>query len=206
MKNLNPGTLILISLFLSFALFTGCKKGTPQQESQQSNTPSASEQQTPKSNVSKALQDVIDKRSGWNPIFENYYGKQMPDLSLTDINGKAVNLKDYRGRNVMIVIWATWCQPCMQEVPHLNTLREMNPEDKLAILAISNESLELVKKTAAEQKMTYTVIATSEELPKPFSEVKGIPTAFYIRPDGTLKLATEGGAYYGEMKAILLAD
>jgi peroxiredoxin len=199
-------TSLLILCLLGFACLTGCKKSTPSEP----NAPQAPNEQAPKEeakgNISKGLQEIIAKRASWNPILQDYYGKEMPDLKLTDITGKTINLKDYRGKNVMIVFWASWCQPCMQEVPHLITLREMNPEDKLAILAISNESPETVKKTAEERKMTYTVIAAGEELPKPFSEVKGIPTTFFIRPDGTLKLVTEGGAYYGEMKAILLAE
>ncbi|MEN6386276.1 MAG: TlpA disulfide reductase family protein [Phycisphaerales bacterium] len=202
MKNLK--SIILILFFLSFIFLTGCRKSTP---TQQPNEPSTAKQETASTpNKINGIQEIIDKSRSWNATLKDFYGKEMPDFKLTDINGKSVSLKDYRGRNVMVVMWATWCQPCMQEVPHLNTLREMNPEDKLAILAISNESLEIVKKTVEAQKMQYTVIATSEQLPSPFSEVKNIPTTFFIRPDGTLKLVTEGSTVYGEMKAILLAE
>ncbi|OQA04104.1 MAG: Thiol-disulfide oxidoreductase ResA [Planctomycetes bacterium ADurb.Bin401] len=106
----------------------------------------------------------------------------------------------------MVVMWATWCQPCMQEVPHLNALRDIMAEDKLAMLAISNENAEVVRKTAQNKNMKYTVIATQEQLPEPFSNVRGIPTTFFIRPDGTLKLVSEGSTYLGEMKAIILAE
>jgi peroxiredoxin len=205
----------LILCLLSFSLLTGCKKSSPapQQPSetptqtQPAETPSApAEKPAEATKTISTIDDIIKNRTNWNPILQNYYGKQLPDLQLTDINGKTHKLSDYRGKNLMIIFWATWCMPCMEEVPHLNTLRDVMPEDKLAMLAISNENIETVKKTAENKKMKYTVIATQQALPEPFSEVKGIPTAFFVRPDGTLKLVTEGSSYFGEMKSILAAE
>lgn len=196
--------IVLFICFLSFTAINGCRKIAPTGED--SNAPAAAEKPVEKSVISKPLQDVIDRRTSWAPILQSFYGKEMPDFQVTDINGKTHKLSEYRGKNVMVVMWATWCQPCMQEVPHLNALRDIMAEDKLAILAISNENVETVRKTAQNKNMKYTVIATQEQLPEPFSNVRGIPTTFFVRPDGTLKLVTEGGTYLGEMKAIVLAE
>jgi len=136
----------------------------------------------------------------------DFYGKEMPDFKVKDINGKEHNLKDYRGKNVVVTMWATWCQPCMQEMPHLIALREIMSKDKVAILAISNEPLNVVKETAEREGINYTVISYRGSLPEPFSIIRGIPTTFFIRPDGTLKLVVEGASQLGEMKAIILAD
>lgn len=192
----------LVFCLLSFAAINGCRKSSP------TSGPNTPETAAPakSTNVSKALEEIIGRRTSWNPILDNYYGKEMPDFQVMDINGKIQKLSDYRGKNVMIVMWATWCQPCMQEVPHLNALRDIMAEDKLAILAISNEDASLVKQAAQNKDMKYTVIATQENLPQPFSSVKGIPTTFFIRPDGSLKLVTEGASYLGEMKSIILAE
>jgi hypothetical protein len=54
--------------------------------------------------------------------------------------------------------------------------------------------------------MSYTVVSHQGVLPEPFSSIRGYPSAFFIRPDGTLKLVTEGMSYLGEMKAIILAE
>ncbi|OHB51704.1 MAG: hypothetical protein A2Y12_01170 [Planctomycetes bacterium GWF2_42_9] len=208
-------SLALIFCLFGYGLLTGCKKSSPapQQQSETSTETSATE--TPSASTEKpaevqktipSIDDIIKNKTNWNPILQNYYGKQLPDVQLTDINGKTHKLSDYRGKNLMIIFWATWCMPCMEEVPHLNTLRDVMPEDKLAMLAISNENLATVKQAAENKKMKYTVIATQQELPAPFSEVKGIPTAFFVRPDGTLKLVTEGSSHFGEMKSILSAE
>ncbi len=204
-------SLALIFCLLSFSLFTGCKKSTPNpeqpQEQSQAQAVSQTEQNTEANTANpNALKSIIERRTSWNPILTEFYGKEMPDFQVTDITGKSHSLKDYRGKNVMVIMWATWCNPCMQEVPHLNTLRDIMSEDKLAMLAISNENIETVKKTAESKNMKYTVIATQQNLPAPFSEVKGIPTVFYIRPDGTLKVVTEGSSVLGEMKSIILAE
>jgi len=199
----------LIICLLGFVAINGCRKSSPKDTTpapKEPNTPKVEQQQVKPVAKTNALSEIIAKRTSWDPILDTYYGKQMPDFQVTDIKGKTQKLSDYRGKNVMIVFWATWCQPCMQEVPHLNALREIIAEDKLAILAISNEDASLVKQTAEKKHMEYTVISNQEPMPEPFSNIKGIPTVFYIKPDGTLKIVTEGSSYLGEMKALIIAE
>ncbi len=86
-----------------------------------------------------SLHNVLSAARTWGPIHTSWYGKEAPDFTMTDINGKEHKLSDYRGRDVMIIFWATWCMPCVIEVPHLISLRNAIGEDELAMLAISNE-------------------------------------------------------------------
>lgn len=202
----------ILVFFLLFCFFLACcKKGNPNEQLPQpskeaSAQPAANPPVTKSPLISKAIEDIILNRKTWNPILFDYYGKIMPDFTVKDINDKEHKLSDYRGKNVMVVFWATWCVPCMQEVPHLVALREIMPQDKLAILAISNESANKVREVAEKEEMTYTVISYKGKLPEPFNIIRGIPTTFYIRPDGTLKLVVEGACQLGEMKAIILAE
>ncbi|MFA5292400.1 MAG: TlpA disulfide reductase family protein [Phycisphaerae bacterium] len=191
----------LLTILISFIVISGCKKSTPQETEEPKK---AAETKT--SAVSKSLGEIIARRTSWNPILENYYGKQMPDFKVTDIAGKVHNLADYKGKNVMIVMWATWCQPCLQEVPHIKAMRDIMDSNSLAILAISSEPVETVKAMAKSKDMNYTVISYQGNLPEPFGNIKGIPTTFYINRDGTLKLVTEGLSYLGEMKSIITAE
>ena len=199
---------ILVFGLLTCVAMSGCGKSSPAQPPANEQSPAATTSQTQanKPSMSKAIEDIIVNRRTWNPILTDFYGKEMPDFKVKDIKDNTHSLSDYRGKNVMVVMWATWCQPCMQEVPHLVALREIMPASKLAILAISNEPVDTVKATAESEDINYTVISQRGGLPEPFSIVRGIPTTFFIRPDGTLKLVVEGGSQLGEMKAIILAE
>jgi peroxiredoxin len=152
------------------------------------------------------LNDVIRAARTWRPAYTFWFGREAPDFTLTDINGKKHKLSDYRGKDVMIIFWATWCGPCIMEIPHLIALRNIIGEDKLAMLAISNENAALVKRFAAGRKINYTVLLSRGDMVRPYSMVRAIPSSFFIDAEGRVKLATEGTISLGEIKAILQAE
>ena len=150
------------------------------------------------------LEDVIKSRKTWNTNFTSWAGKTAPDFSVTDIEGNQHKLSDYKGKNVMVVFWETWCPACNIEIPHLIDLRKTYGEDELIILAISNEPAELLKQFAAEKGINYKLTTPGNNtLPAPFADVRAIPTTFFIDKNGTIKLAAEGLVSLEESKAIL---
>ncbi|HUW18411.1 MAG TPA: TlpA disulfide reductase family protein [Sedimentisphaerales bacterium] len=159
-----------------------------------------------------SLSDVIRAARGWGPIYQAWYGKPAPDFTLTDITGKQHKLSDYRGKNVMLVFWATWCRPCLIEIPHLIALQNVMGKDKLAILAVSYISpintAEMVRSFVQEnERINYTVFSTDDRtMPAPYNAIEGIPSSFFINPEGRIKLATSGLLTLGYMKAILQAE
>ncbi len=153
------------------------------------------------------INDVIRTARNWTAIYKSWYGKTAPDFTLTDITGKQHKLSDYRGKDVIIIFWATWCVPCHMEIPHLIALRNIVSTDKLAILAISDEYTALVKRFAANQKINYTVIpANTLTMPNPYNSIRAIPSSFFIDSEGKIKIATEGVLSLDAIKAILQAE
>lgn len=153
------------------------------------------------------LNEVVKNARMWRPEFTSWFGKTAPDMTITDISGKKHSLKDYRGKNVILVFWATWCGPCIMEIPHLNALRSKLSEDKLIILAISNEPESLVKKFAVSRKISYNVFSVdSLDMPSPFSDIEYLPSSFFIDPNGIIKLATTGTLNQDDMEAIIRAE
>jgi len=143
----------------------------------------------------------------WDVAFASSFGKEAPDISVDDIDGKTHKLSDYKGRNVVVVFWATWCPACNLEIPHLIELRKMLAEDKLAILAISNEEPEHLKHFAESKGINYTVTSLGDSpLPEPFANVTSIPTTFFIDPDGKIKFAAAGVVSLAEAKVIMNAE
>lgn len=154
-----------------------------------------------------SLDDVIKRRKTWEVGFQASFGKPAPDFTITDIKGVEHKLSEYRGRDVMVVFWATWCPPCKMEIPHLIKLRNTLSEDKLAILALSNESAEHLKHFAASSGINYSLASLSgTALPQPFANVQSIPTTFFIGKDGTIKLAAVGLMSLEESRAIIQAE
>jgi peroxiredoxin len=154
-----------------------------------------------------SLRDVIARARNWGPAYKRWYGKQAPDFTVTDLAGKESKLSDYRGKDVMLVFWATWCPPCRMEIPHLKELKKAVSADKVAILAITYEEPEMVKKFVAGNKIDYPVVLEKGTLPAPFGvkriyQTSGIPCSFFVNPDGQIKLATSGLMRLPDMQAI----
>ena len=154
--------------------------------------------------LSQELQNIVNSAKTWDIAYTSWYGKSAPDFMVNDINGNSHKLDDYKGKNVLIVFWATWCPPCNKEIPHLIELRNAIGEDELEILAISSEDSELVKNFTTAKMLNYTTVPIGDSvLPAPFSGVTSIPTSFYIDKNGDIKLATEGLVSFEEAKAII---
>jgi peroxiredoxin len=217
-KHLIPMLIFIISAIVILAT-TQASPSAPKAESLNSAVAprqakqKADANETPEAGPKKSLKDIIRAAKTWGPAYTDWFGKKAPDFTLTDINGKQHKLSDYRGKDVLINFWATWCGPCRIEVPHLIALRKSIGEDKLAMLAISYQSkyppetAEKVKSFVEQNKINYTVFSTDPSaMPLPFSRVSAIPCSFFINPEGKIKLATEGLLSLGEIKAILAAE
>lgn len=221
-------TILAATFFAAMLTAPGCKKQpvgqTPLTENNQNKaeTPapaaeSSAKPAQPKTDAITApktsLRSVIASARTWGPIYRPLFGKNSPDFALTDINGKQHKLSDYRGKDVLITFWATWCKPCKKEIPHLIALRNVIGEDKLAMLAISYistyppETTENVKEFVKQNKINYTVISVNPEvMPSPYNNISGIPCSFFIDSAGKIKLVTQGALSLGEIKAILQAE
>lgn len=110
--------------------------------------------------------------------------------SLTDTNGKMVRLSDYKGKWVLVNFWATWCPPCLAEIPHLNAMKRKN----IVVIGIAvsysgaNEVLDFMK----DKKITYPVVLGNEDVAAKFGGIDSLPTTFLYSPDGMLVGQHEG--------------
>src|SRR5262245_36762744 len=81
-----------------------------------------------------------------------------PDFTLTDPDGKKISLKDFRGKTIFLNFWATWCEPCREEMPAMEKLYQEHKNNNFVVLAVNvkdrrQEALAFVK----ELKLTYPI-------------------------------------------------
>lgn len=116
-------------------------------------------------------------------------GRQAPDFNLLDLQGKPVSLADYRGKVIFLNFWATWCEPCKEEMPSMQRLYTKMQGRPFEILAISLD-LEPLKAVPAFLEKTkfdvrFPIIQDTEQLAsKTLYKTTGVPESFIIGADG----------------------
>jgi peroxiredoxin len=112
--------------------------------------------------------------------------RQQADFTLTDLDGKAWNLKDLKGKVVLLNFWATWCPPCRKEMPDLEMLYRRFGAQGLIIIGIDDEETETVKPFIAQQGITYPVLLDPGRKVNTLFQIEGIPKTFVYDRDGKI--------------------
>jgi len=117
-------------------------------------------------------------------------GQPAPAFTLTDINGQTVSLSDFAGKVVYLDFWASWCGPCMREVPYAKELKKrMENQPDLVFLYISVDVDEAAWRSTVEQHQIQgvhlNVPGFEHEVPQAYN-LQGVPTFFLIGRDGTI--------------------
>jgi thiol-disulfide isomerase/thioredoxin len=115
------------------------------------------------------------------------------DFTLKDLDGKPVSLSDFRGKWVIVNYWATWCPPCLEEIPDLVGLYEDN-RDSIVVLGIDYEEVneEYLREFVDSHMISYPIMQMD---PVPLTElgpVLGLPTSYIISPEGERMARQEG--------------
>lgn len=111
-------------------------------------------------------------------------GKEAINFNLTSIGGGQINLKDLRGKVVVLDFWATWCGPCREAHPHLQKLYEEYKNDGLVVLGINSESKAKVQHYMQENGYTFTNLMDPDQSVGINYRVDAIPSVFIINRKG----------------------
>ena len=115
-------------------------------------------------------------------------GQPAPNFTFPDLNGEMVSLSDYKGKAVLVNIWATWCPPCVDEMPSMEKLYRKFKGENFEILAVSidTKGLKVVAPFMKRYKLTFPALMDPEGIIKTKYRTTGVPESFIINKDGIL--------------------
>ncbi len=183
--------LILVLMFIA----AGCKKKElePQQQAEQAEVKAEE----------KTTQPLADKAP------PGPSAKSAPSFTLQDLNGKQVSLSDFKGKVVILDFWATWCPPCVKEIPHFIELYQQYKDQGFAIIGISVDSggVSVVKSFARKYQVNYPILMTDGRVDKAYGGIPSIPTTFVIDSAGNIRQKyigyREKAVFEADIKALL---
>mgnify|MGYP001060564263 FL=1 len=131
-------------------------------------------------------------------------GDLAPDFQLEDTKGNKVSLSDLRGKVVMVNLWATWCPPCIEEMPSMERLHEVMAGDDFVMLAINTEQNgrtvvpEFLKKTP----YTFPILYDDKGVVQKLYGVYKFPESFIVGKDGKVVEKIIGPLDWSSLKTI----
>jgi len=119
---------------------------------------------------------------------------QADGFKMTDTDGKTHTLAGYKGKWVLVNYWATWCPPCLEEIPDLIALND-NKKNNLVVIGVALDfrSAKQVTDFAESMLVSYPIVLGNPQVVNQIGPVQGLPTTYLYNPDGKM-VAQQVGA------------
>jgi thiol-disulfide isomerase/thioredoxin len=134
-----------------------------------------------------------------NTVVSAKVDREIDKIRFTDLQGQAISLQQYQGKTVFINFWATWCKPCIQEMPSIKEAQHILQKENIIFLMASDESSEQIKdfSNTHDYKFNYVRIDNSEEM-----NVQALPTTFIYNNSGKLVFSETGSRKWNDKNNI----
>jgi peroxiredoxin len=143
---------------------------------------------------------------GWGCGFAAELGAAAPDFERADLTGRRIQLSAYHGRLVLLNFWASWCTPCLAEMPRLSAWQRKYGAAGLQVLGISMDDNEVpVHRFLARHPLAYPVLMGDAKLGEAFGGVLGLPCSILIDAQGRIVARFQGESDLSEIEARIKA-
>jgi peroxiredoxin len=119
-------------------------------------------------------------------------GQPAPDFQLNSSQGNAYTLSDYQGHPVLINFWATWCGPCVEEMPQLQRVFDNYREYGLVVFAVSSEDLSKVAQFGADHDLSFPLLVDAKSSVSNQYHISAFPTSYFIDTQGQIQAIVVG--------------
>jgi thiol-disulfide isomerase/thioredoxin len=133
-------------------------------------------------------------------------GSRLPDFSVKDLQGREISSADLRGKVVLIDFWATWCQPCKQEMPGYQKLLDRSGSRGLAVVGFKFDTMMDMEDPllfANKIGVHYSLAVATDDLKQKFGGIEGLPTTMLYDRQGVLRKKVVGFEYTSVIEAEL---
>ena len=131
-------------------------------------------------------------------------GDVAPDFALAGFNGKPLRLADYRGKLVLLNFWASWCVPCLEEMPRLSAWQRNYGAAGLQVIGVSmDDEAAPAKRLLAKQPVDYPIGLGDDKLGERYGGILGLPQSFLIDRRGLILARYKGEADLSQMEATI---
>ena len=119
-------------------------------------------------------------------------GNAAPDFELPDLAGISHHLSEYQGKVVLLNFWASWCQPCMSELPALEALQQKLGARNFQVVSVGvDDDPENLRQVKDKYALSYPVLLDRGEVVKARYKVVGFPESFVIDKKGNMQLVLD---------------
>jgi thiol-disulfide isomerase/thioredoxin len=123
--------------------------------------------------------------------------RKAADFTLKDLSGKEVSLSDYKNKIVLLNFWATWCPPCINEMPDLERIYQNYKDKDVQLLGMTVSSkLSQIPKLVKSTGVTYPILVNADDVVADYGGFNSIPQTFIIDQDGNIVKQITGGRDY----------
>jgi len=123
------------------------------------------------------------------------------DWTVQSLDGQDLKMADLKGKVVFLNFWATWCPPCVAEMPGIQQLHEKLKDGGVVFVCVSNEETSKVSRFVKEKGFTFPIY-TMHGAPPGVFKTRGIPATFILSPDGKIAYKHIGSAKWDDEKSI----